>query len=104
MNIKYIIGIAIAVIVLSANQLFIQYSLSQKKYDAQKINIAGKQRMLSQKIDAEFYKIYHQGNSTKELNKTFQECETSHQYLLQEENDHNDDTSIKAQIQRSLEA
>jgi nitrate/nitrite-specific signal transduction histidine kinase len=104
MNIKYIIGIVIAVIVLSANQFFIQYSLSQKKYDAQKINIAGKQRMLSQKIDAEFYKIYHQGNSTEELNKIFQEWETSHQYLLQEEKDHENDNSIKAQIKTSLDA
>ncbi|MEM6722051.1 MAG: ATP-binding protein [Bacteroidota bacterium] len=104
MNSKYIIGIAIAVLVLTANQLFIQYSLSQKKYDAQKINIAGKQRMLSQKIDAEFYKIYHEGNSTEELDKTFQEWETAHQYLLQEEINSKNDNAIKGQIKKSLEA
>lgn len=103
MNIKYIIGIAISIIVLSANQLFIQYSLSQKKYDAQKINIAGKQRMLSQKIDAEFYKIYHQGNSSQELENIFQEWENSHAYLLQEEKKLNQENSIKAEIKSALE-
>jgi len=103
MNIKYIIGIAIAVIVLSANQFFIQYSLSQKKYDAQKINIAGKQRMLSQKIEAEFYKIYHQGNSTKNLDNIFQEWEKSHQYLLEEEKSSENGNSIKAKIKSALE-
>ncbi|MEM6687765.1 MAG: ATP-binding protein, partial [Bacteroidota bacterium] len=60
--------------------------------------------MLSQKIDAEFYRIYHQGNSTEELDKIFEEWQQSHAYLLKEETNHANDDSIKAHIHTALEA
>lgn len=98
MNIRYVIGIVIAIIVLSSNQIFIQYSLSQKKYDAAKINIAGKQRMLSQKIDAEFYKIDSQLKTPDDLSIMHAEWLASHQYLLLEESKNKKRNKIESQI------
>lgn len=46
----YIIYFAIILGLLLINQVFIQYSLFRKQEDAKTINIAGRQRMLSQKL------------------------------------------------------
>lgn len=51
MNNRYKAGIAIAVLLLLFNQAFIQFWLGKKEDDAKVINVAGKQRMLSQRIN-----------------------------------------------------
>lgn len=70
MNNRYKIGIAIALLLLLFNQAFIQFSLNKKENNAASINIAGKQRMLSQKINLGFY--YGEAESGK-LRKLFNE-------------------------------
>ncbi|MEM9820304.1 MAG: ATP-binding protein [Bacteroidota bacterium] len=78
MNCRYIIGIVITLTVLSINQYFIQYWLSQKKYDANTINIAGKQRMLSQRINAEFYRIQYDKHHPDVLYQLVDQWKTAH--------------------------
>ncbi len=82
MNTRYIIGIVITFFILSANQVFIQYWLAQKKYDANAINIAGKQRMLSQRINTEFYRVSHENSSVEQLRKLYDQWRSAH-YELQ---------------------
>ncbi len=48
---RYAVGVSMAILVLVANQLFIQYWLYQKNEDSRIINLSGRQRMLSQKIN-----------------------------------------------------
>lgn len=55
MNNRYKVGIAVALLLLLFNQAFIQYGLKKKEDDAKIINVAGKQRMLSQRINLGFY-------------------------------------------------
>jgi len=78
MNSRYIIGIVITLVLLSVNQIFIQYWLAQKKYDANTINIAGKQRMLSQRINNEFYKIQQDKSSPDLLRQLFDQWKSAH--------------------------
>jgi len=82
MNTRYVIGIFITVSILSANQVFIQYWLAQKKYDANTINIAGKQRMLSQRINTEFYRVQNDNATPDLLHQLFQQWKSAH-YELQ---------------------
>lgn len=82
MNRKYIIGVGITVLVLTINQVFIQYWLKQKQDDAAIINISGKQRMLSQKISALFYQSKYQNQSKESLQKVFYQWKDTHQNLL----------------------
>ena len=77
MNRKYVIGVCITVIVLTINQTFIQYSLRQKVDDAEIINISGKQRMLSQKINTLFYQNFFENDSTL-LSTTFKQWKETH--------------------------
>ena len=83
MNRKYVIGICITFIVLSINQTYIQYSLRLKKDDAETINIAGKQRMLSQKINTFSYLNSDKETYFNALETTFKEWKNSH-YTLKE--------------------
>ncbi len=82
MNRKYIIAVLIASFVLVVNQVFIQYVLHQKKYDAKTINLAGKQRMLSQKINLEFYKSLEEKQVSPLLPSLFEEWKHTHYTLL----------------------
>src|SRR6187549_567224 len=47
---RYFIFIGSILILIIASQIIIQYDLSQKTEDARLINVAGRQRMLSQRI------------------------------------------------------
>ena len=82
MNKRYIVGIIITVLVLAINQFFIQYWLKQKRFDANTINVAGKQRMLSQRISAEFYVIDKESKSNDFLLELINEWTSAH-HLLQ---------------------
>ncbi len=82
MNRRYIIGICITVLVLGINQIFIQYWLKQKKTDANTINVAGKQRMLSQRIAAEFYVIDKEAKSSVFLKSLLEQWVDTHHSLI----------------------
>lgn len=84
---KYLIGLAISVFVLTCNQVFIQYWLQQKKDDAEEINIAGRQRMLSQRINLEMYKIYHEHTNTAVLKVLEEQWIKAHNALLYGDSD-----------------
>lgn len=80
---RYFIGLGLAVCVLLINQVFIQYQLSTITNDAYIINIAGKQRMLSQKINLAFYKIVDSSNrNQQEAISLYQEWEAAHQKII----------------------
>ena len=51
----YLIGLSTVIVLTLFNQFLIQRILSEQKYDATVINLAGRQRMLSQKIAKEAY-------------------------------------------------
>ncbi len=81
-NRRYIWGILITAGVLFANQIFIQYWLAQKKYDANTINLTGRQRMLSQHINLELYKIKYNGANFQQVNELFELWKNTHYSLL----------------------
>ena len=76
---KYIYGIILTVGLLFLNQLFIQYWLHKKKDDAKIINIAGRQRMLSQRINLEFYKTPNNPNQNQQLKNLIHEWQIAHE-------------------------
>lgn len=78
MNKRYKVGIIISILLLLFNQIYIQYWLEKKKDDSKEINIAGKQRMLSQQINLGFYrkevlsgKLRKQFTEWKKVNEAF---------------------------------
>lgn len=83
MNNRYIFATIIAISILVLNQIFIQYFLHEKKYDAKTINLAGKQRMLSQKINLELYKIINDQKPSTQLFELFDEWKNTHFLLLE---------------------
>lgn len=79
---KYFIAIAVAAGVLLANQIFIQYWLASKKYDANSLNLSGRQRMLSQRINLMAYKMAYGEGDQSEMKNLFQEWNRAHLGLL----------------------
>lgn len=47
---KYIIFLVLVIACVSANLIVIQYNVNQQKFDAETVNLSGRQRMLSQRI------------------------------------------------------
>ena len=82
MSKKYIVGVVIVIAVLLVNQFVIQYWLSKQTNDANAVNVSGRQRMLSQKINVEFYKVAYQNKSKSELKLLLAEWGASHRALL----------------------
>jgi len=82
MDKRYTIAIIVATATIVFNQIFIQYFLREKKYDAKTINLAGKQRMLSQKINLEFYKVQKENQTSDPLRSLFKGWKNTHQNLL----------------------
>ncbi|MEM8968147.1 MAG: PAS domain-containing protein [Bacteroidota bacterium] len=80
---RYVVGIFIAALILIGNQIFIQYWLAQKKYDAKAINLAGRQRMLSQRINLSFYRLIEGTTTIDTLQNLMEEWKTAHHALLQ---------------------
>ncbi|MEL6533982.1 MAG: type IV pili methyl-accepting chemotaxis transducer N-terminal domain-containing protein [Bacteroidota bacterium] len=81
---RYITSVIIAISLLIVNAFYIQYSLSQKREDATQINIAGRQRMLSQKLLVELYEYQTDSTLPTELVKaTATVWQASHQALLE---------------------
>jgi len=100
MNKRYVFGIIITVLVLAVNQVFIQYWLKQKRLDANTINVAGKQRMLSQRITAEFYTIKEESKSKDFLDQLVNEWTEAH--VLLQSRLSKDDSEISQAIIKDL--
>ena len=79
---KYFVAIVLAAGVLLASQIFIQYWLASKKYDANSINLSGRQRMLSQRINLAAYQFAYGDGSKSKLAELFQQWEQTHHALL----------------------
>ncbi len=81
----YLLALGIIAFLVLISQIFIQRALSDNDYDAQIINIAGKQRMLSQKISKCILllktNIPIERNIEKELNSALNEWISSHNIL-----------------------
>ncbi len=81
----YLLALGIIAFLILISQIFIQRALSANDYDAQIINIAGKQRMLSQKISKCILllktDIPVERNVEKELNTALNEWISSHNLL-----------------------
>lgn len=101
MNKRYILGVIITVFALTLNQAFIQYWLRKKENDAEILNISGKQRMLSQKINVLFYQNTHPKDISKLLNKIFIQWKETHQKLKKhlEDKSSNDSKIIFSKLQ-----
>ncbi|WP_166419885.1 response regulator [Pseudoalteromonas sp. Z1A8] len=78
-------------LLISGSALLLQYGFSVQKYDAKVINIAGKQRMLSQKIAWHSNAILSISNysplHTESLEKSLNTFKKSHQTLLTKNSD-----------------
>ncbi|MCU0389669.1 MAG: PAS domain S-box protein [Thermoflexibacter sp.] len=98
---KYIIGAVISILVLLFNQVFIQYQLNTKRQEAEVINLAGRQRMLSQKINLEFYKLINDDTNQDSIVKYYHLWEKVH-YSLLNGNDTLNITSIKEKNARRI--
>ena len=80
----YITFILIIILATISTQLLIQYTISQQKQDTHIINVAGRQRMLSQNISKTALKIQTQVNKAalqKELNTLIEDFENKHRAL-----------------------
>jgi len=77
---KYVYSALFLALLIIINQIIIQYLLFQKRQDANVINIAGRQRMLSQKVNLMVYKVYENNNydTKNELMLVFKEWKKSH--------------------------
>ncbi|MEO1513368.1 MAG: ATP-binding protein [Bacteroidota bacterium] len=84
-NKVYFIATLTTISIILLNQFFIQYWLYQKREDANVINIAGRQRMLSQRLVGLTYAHYNSPDkvSREVLEEVFFEWKGAHQQLLQ---------------------
>ncbi|TAE74937.1 MAG: PAS domain S-box protein [Bacteroidetes bacterium] len=79
---KAIIGGFISIGLIIINQAIIQYFLFQKTEDSFLINIAGEQRMLSQRLNTAFYKFENNQISLDQLKKIHEEWERKMHIVL----------------------
>src|ERR1051325_4635074 len=106
---RYIIFIVSIVVIIIATQAVVQYDLDQQNEDAKLINLAGRQRMLSQRIsklvlyienDIEVMgKINPDLHQLDTLQKIVNEWEGAHQWLL----DHSKSGKNRATIDSLLQ-
>ncbi|PZR32770.1 MAG: hypothetical protein DI538_19035 [Azospira oryzae] len=80
---KFIAGLILAVVLIICNQILIQRALRLKKRDSALINLAGKQRMLSQRIALEFHKLArYDTHNMADLGKDFREWQAAHKNIV----------------------
>ncbi len=84
---RYVIAVIILILSLLVRQVIISYEMNHNEHLASVINVAGRQRMLGQKIVKDALAIYELENSEasnqyyKDLRETVQLCETLHSAL-----------------------
>ena len=87
-NKVYFYATLAAIGLILMNQVFIQYWLFQKQQDASLINLAGRQRMLSQRILAEAYALQvKDSRSPINIRSYYAEWDSAHQFLLKAQED-----------------
>lgn len=79
---NYIIGTFFALSVLIANQIIIQYFLSQKHQESKTLNLAGRQRTLSQKINLQYLELLNGYTVNNNIYKTFNSWQQIHYTLI----------------------
>ncbi len=77
----YLIGLSTVIVLTLFNQFLIQRILSEQKFDATVINLAGRQRMLSQKIAKEAYQTIEKEAQLDSLKKTTRLWDQVHEGL-----------------------
>ncbi len=84
---KYILAVSILFIMLLLSQIIIQYAIGNEQDDSRVINIAGRQRMLSQRINKTVFALYintdtqQRGGNLLELNASLDLWQQSHEGL-----------------------
>lgn len=79
---NFIIGSIIAIVVLIANQITIQCFISQKHEDSKIINVAGRQRMLSQKLNLKYLELLNGYTTNNTIKETFNNWQQVHNALI----------------------
>ncbi|MEP1306154.1 MAG: PAS domain-containing protein [Balneola sp.] len=79
----YIIAVSTLIVLIASNQLLIQKILEEKKDDASIINLAGRQRMLSQKIAKNVFLSLEQETNIQSLNNDVENWSVAHGILQQ---------------------
>ncbi|MEA5425623.1 nitrogen regulation protein NR(II) [Arcicella lustrica] len=79
---KYVVGVLLAVLVLTVNQLFIQFWLNKKHESIKIIKLSVQQIVLSQQLNLGFIKLLNEELAHKQLEKTYKNWETIHFSLL----------------------
>ncbi|MEM7552013.1 MAG: type IV pili methyl-accepting chemotaxis transducer N-terminal domain-containing protein [Bacteroidota bacterium] len=92
-NKHFIKGAVITVLIIIFNQVLIQFWLYQKRQDSHAINVAGRQRMLSQRISLEFHKMHYSKVDTDLINNLYDQWYSAH-YAFINSNESMDITAI----------
>jgi hypothetical protein len=91
-NTTYMVALSIIALILIGSHLSVRRELSSQESDAAVINLAGRQRMLSQKIVKMALELSQEGvgySTSEKLNKTVEEFVKSHQNLTKQSNELN---------------
>ncbi|HAA10317.1 MAG TPA: hypothetical protein DCE41_00950 [Cytophagales bacterium] len=83
LNRRYSLSVIIAISLLVINAFYIHHSLTQRREDGTQINIAGRQRMLSQKLLVELYQVQLDSLSFELVRATATVWQAGHRALLQ---------------------
>lgn len=80
----FYVGLSLVALIV-INQMIIQYFLYQKSGDAKIINLAGRQRMLSQRVNLMAYRMFHspENYSKDQLDKVLNDWEEGHLALME---------------------
>ena len=99
---KYILALTIALGVLVFNQVYIQYQLSKSEKDAHIINMAGKQRMYSQKILHEYESWFINEDFDGSIFEAYNQWKISNEQLLTKA--YKDDDLYAVKVLKSLDS
>lgn len=99
---RYIIALSVIAVLISISALTIQYVLSAQEQDAEVINIAGMQRMLSQKIALKVaklsYAIGEQDLAREKLKASISKFEDNHWYLVNPDERGSDGQALSSKV------
>ncbi|HRX31322.1 MAG TPA: ATP-binding protein [Tenuifilaceae bacterium] len=79
---KFVFGAILSILLITVNQVLIQYALHQKRQDSDIINLSGRQRMLSQRIALKFYQFSQNQCTIREIEGYVENWKKAHSKLL----------------------